>query len=76
MGRRRIYSSNAERQQAYRRRRKIKVYHRQQTVEWETPHDLFAELDKEFGFTLDVAASHDNAKVLRYFTRADDGLSF
>lgn len=32
-------------------------------------------LDAEFGFTLDVAATPDNAKCRRYFTRADDGLN-
>jgi phage N-6-adenine-methyltransferase len=36
---------------------------------------LFAELDARFGFTLDAAASHENAKCDRYFTRDDDGLA-
>lgn len=39
-----------------------------------TPDDLFNALHLEFGFTLDVAASHDNAKCSRYFTEDDDGL--
>ena len=30
--------------------------------EWETPQELFDELDKEFRFTLDVCASPHNAK--------------
>jgi hypothetical protein len=38
-----------------------------------TPHHLFAPLESEFAFTLDVAASHDNAKCNRYFTIDDDG---
>lgn len=42
---------------------------------WETPPELFAELDAEFGFTLDPCATADNAKCARYFTEADDGLA-
>lgn len=30
--------------------------------EWETPQSLFDELDGEFAFTLDVAATADNSK--------------
>ena len=44
------------------------------TCEWETPQDLFDRLDAEFHFTLDVCATHDNAKCGRYFTREHDGL--
>ena len=44
------------------------------TPEWETPQDLFDRLDAEFGFTLDVCATPDNAKCDRYYTEADDGL--
>lgn len=43
--------------------------------DWETPPALFAELDREFGFTLDAAASYGNAKCARYITRDDDGLA-
>jgi phage N-6-adenine-methyltransferase len=44
------------------------------TVEWETPSDLFAELEREFGpFTLDPCATPENAKAPRYFTWQDDG---
>jgi phage N-6-adenine-methyltransferase len=46
------------------------------TDEWATPQDLFDELEAEFGpFDLDPAATPDNAKCARYFTRADDGLA-
>ena len=41
---------------------------------WETPQKLFDELDAEFHFTLDVAASDENHKCARYFTQSDDGL--
>jgi phage N-6-adenine-methyltransferase len=71
----------AEKQRAYRQReaqqrakRKPKVYHRSQKVEWETPQDFFATWDATFHFTLDVAAQPDNAKCPRYFTPEDDGL--
>lgn len=40
-----------------------------------TPPGVFADFDARFGFTLDAAASERNAKLPRYFTRADDGLS-
>jgi phage N-6-adenine-methyltransferase len=43
--------------------------------EWATPVDLFAELDAEFHFTLDVCASDGNAKCERYFTVADNALA-
>lgn len=43
--------------------------------DWETPADLFAELHKEFNFTLDAAASDTNHKLPRYYTEADDGLA-
>jgi phage N-6-adenine-methyltransferase len=36
---------------------------------------LFAELHGRFHFTIDVAASHDNAKLDRHYTIAEDGLA-
>lgn len=44
------------------------------TDEWATPQYLFEHLNDEFGFTLDVCATPENAKCDRYFTRDDDGL--
>ena len=44
------------------------------TDEWPTPAPLFAALDAEFGFELDVCASPSNAKCARFWTRDDDGL--
>ena len=35
---------------------------------WETPPDFFAKLDEEFHFTLDAAASHENALCGTYCT--------
>ena len=43
--------------------------------EWSTPEPIFAGLDKEFGFDLDVAASRDHHRCARYFTREQDGLT-
>ena len=42
--------------------------------DWETPEGLFAELDREFRFTLDAAASPVNAKCKKYYTAKDNGL--
>lgn len=43
--------------------------------EWETPQWLFDQLYTEFGFSLDVCATADNAKCERYYTKAEDGLA-
>lgn len=40
-----------------------------------TPPDWFAEMHARFRFTLDAAASDENHKLPRYFTRQTDGLS-
>lgn len=42
---------------------------------WETPQSVFADLNAEFWFTLDVCALPENAKCHRYFTPEVDGLS-
>ena len=42
---------------------------------WETPQELFAELDHEFHFGLDVCATPENAKCKKYYTPEQDGLS-
>lgn len=41
---------------------------------WATPQDFFNELDKEFNFTLDPCATHENAKCNKYYTIEEDGL--
>ncbi len=35
--------------------------------DWETPPEIFEPLMDEFGFTIDVCANEDNAKVARYY---------
>ena len=40
---------------------------------WETPQKLFDELDAEFHFTLDAAASDGNHKCVRCFVTRHTG---
>ena len=46
-----------------------------QKDDWETPQELFDQLDRMFHFTLDAASSDENAKCQKHFTVEDDGLS-
>lgn len=47
-----------------------------ENMSWATPPELFAALDAEFRFTLDVCATPENAKVPgRFFSPAENGLS-
>lgn len=41
---------------------------------WVTPNDFFEPLNKEFRFTLDVAADKQNKKAERFFSKEDNGL--
>lgn len=43
--------------------------------DWETPPELFRQLDEEFHFTLDPASSDINAKCIKHYNVSDDGLS-
>lgn len=51
-----------------------KVLFSSKKEDWETPQDLFNELDKEYHFTLDVASSDNNYKVKKHYTKKEDGL--
>lgn len=42
--------------------------------EWETPDELFRELDRKYHFTLDACARPENAKCQKFFTAQDDVL--
>lgn len=44
-------------------------------MDWCTPDDFFAELDREFLFALDAAATKENAKCAQYYSPETDGLS-
>lgn len=43
--------------------------------DWETPQDLFDDLDAEFHFTLDVCADQHNAKHPHFYTEQENGLA-
>jgi len=43
--------------------------------EWETPQEFFDRLNLEFNFTLDAAATDENAKCAKYFTLNENGLA-
>lgn len=40
-----------------------------------TPDEVFGPLNQEFGFTIDAAASPENAKCEKFFTADEDGVS-
>lgn len=44
--------------------------------EWETPDDVFDQLDAEFHFDFDACATAENTKLLTYFDKDQDGLKF
>lgn len=44
--------------------------------EWETPRWLFDRLNERFQFTLDAAATKENALCRRWFTKEEDALQF
>jgi site-specific DNA-methyltransferase (adenine-specific) len=50
------------------------VFLSSQTVEWATDDAFFNQVDREFHFTVDVAAAPENAKCARFYTIEDDGL--
>ena len=52
----------------------LAVHFSSKTDEWATPQWLFDELNKEFGFTLDVCALPNNAKCEKYYTPDLDGI--
>ena len=41
---------------------------------WETPIDLFENLNNEFGFTLDPCCTKGTAKCNKYYTEKENGL--
>ena len=68
----RLHSGNEEK--VWRRMKAIYGQATGKTDEWETPQYLFNELDEEFRFTLDAAASEKNHKCEKFFTKRQDGL--
>jgi site-specific DNA-methyltransferase (adenine-specific) len=53
----------------------MEIHYSSKSNEWATPQDFFDTLDKEFNFTLDPCATHENRKCIKYFTVDEDGLS-
>ena len=51
-----------------------KVLFSSKKEEWETPQNLFDELNKEFSFDVDVCALPENAKCKKFFTPEENGL--
>lgn len=45
------------------------------SVEWETPQELFDSLNEEFHFTLDPCSTDINAKCQKHYTKEQDGLA-
>ena len=43
--------------------------------EWSTPQDVFNQLNAEFRFDVDLAATAENAKVPHFYTKERDALS-
>ena len=43
--------------------------------EWETPDDVFRDLDMEFNFNLDPCASEENKKCNQFFSLEQNGLN-
>jgi len=53
----------------------VKVHFSSKLHDWGTPQALFDELHAEFNFTIDVCATHSNAKLPFFFSPEQDGLS-
>lgn len=51
------------------------IHFSMESNEWETPQELYDELNKEYKFTLDPCATEKSAKCDKYYTKEDDGLS-
>lgn len=51
------------------------VHFKSVKMDWGTPDSLFNQLDLEYNFQRDLAASDINAKCLTYFTELDNSLN-
>lgn len=50
------------------------VLHSSSFMDWETPRELFNELNEEFNFTLDFCATKENSKCNRFYSIKDNAL--
>jgi phage N-6-adenine-methyltransferase len=53
----------------------VSVHYSSERMDWATPAEIFAPLAAEFGFTLDVCATLENAKVPHFYPPETDGLA-
>lgn len=53
---------------------KLDVVFSRKSDEWETPQDLYDQLNAEFHFAMDAAASHENRKHPFYFPEKSNAL--
>ena len=53
----------------------MSVHFSSKTDLWSTPKDFFDKMAEEFDFSLDVCASDENAKCVKYFTEKQNGLT-
>lgn len=51
-----------------------KALYSSRSEEWQTPPEVYDALDREFNFTLDAAASAENAKAPFYYDKQADAL--
>lgn len=52
-----------------------RVMHSSQSVEWTTPPKVFKDLNDEFDFVLDAAATPENALCSQFYTERENGLA-
>ena len=51
------------------------IHFSMESNEWETPQELYDELNKQYGVKLDPCATEKSAKCDKYYTKEDDGLA-
>lgn len=51
-----------------------KALHSSKKDDWGTPIDFFNKLDKQYNFTVDLCASHENALLPRYVDDVESGV--
>ena len=52
----------------------LKIHTSSKSNEWETPKEFFMKYDDLFHFDIDVAATHDNHLVSKYWTIQENAL--
>lgn len=57
-------------------RHSSKIFQKAGMYEWETPKELFTELNDEFHFDIDVCAAEENAKCPVYYSEKDNAFNF